>query len=172
MAFLLAAQILEHCIHATHCHALLQCSLPECRHISLMGGFTPSCALARLLVDFAAAGKLQSLELVHSPCLSDSDFQGIGRIRSLIALSVVATGNVAVTHSAIWQLSALQHLEVLRWHVGDVLDQPPMPQALAHLRSLVAWCIAPALHAQLERWDDYAVLQALPMCDVWVETGL
>lgn len=113
---------------------------------------------------------LQQLELIN---IRDLCNQQLGKLTSKLAslrsLSVVDIGNPELTHGALLGLTCLTKLRRLRWHVGDVLDQMPDLTSLAKMKGLVSLHIPVALHTQMERWGGYAVLDALPFCDVHVE---
>lgn len=91
-------------------------------------------------------------------------------LRALTSLSVLGVGNQSLTHGGLLGLTSLEKLRVLRWHVGDALELMPDMGALGKLRGLVALHIPTWLHAQMDRWGAYAVLDSLPFCDVHVES--
>lgn len=129
----------------------------------------PEHPLLRLL---AATRCLSQLELIHLHWLRDdllAAAAALPMLRGLGTLSVLGVGNQAVTHGGLLGLTTLRKLRRLRWHVGDALELLPDMAALAQLRGLVALHVPTWLHAQMERWGAYDVLNSLPLCDVHVE---
>ncbi|WIA15982.1 hypothetical protein OEZ85_012722 [Tetradesmus obliquus] len=117
----------------------------------------------------AAAGATSSsaAALASGPGLTGS--ASGSSLRCLTSLSVLGIGNPGLSHGGLLGLTTLKQLRLLRWHVGDVLELMPDMGALAKLKGLVALAIPTWLHAQMERWGAYAVLDSLPLCDVHVE---
>lgn len=117
----------------------------------------------------AAAGATSSsaAALASGPGLTAS--ASGSSLRCLTSLSVLGIGNPGLGHGGLLGLTTLKQLRLLRWHVGDVLELMPDMGALAKLKGLVALAIPTWLHAQMERWGAYAVLDSLPLCDVHVE---
>lgn len=116
--------------------------------------------------------QLRMLELIDLSWLNDQLLAAVGAItqlRGLSSLSVVGVGSQGLTHGALLGLTGLKKLRELRWHVGDVLELMPDVNALAQLKGLMTLHIPSWLHAQMERWGAYAVLDSMPLCDVHVE---
>lgn len=113
--------------------------------------------------------RLQHLELIDMPVLKDEHFAAIDKLRCLTTLSVVAVGNVNMTHAALQHITDLKHLRLLRWHVGDNFDPLPDVQSLARLTSLISLCVPNSLNAQMDRWGAYSILNEMPLCDVSIE---
>ncbi|KAF8059430.1 Chlorophyllase-1 [Scenedesmus sp. PABB004] len=146
-------------------------------------GAAPGCAAAGaagpepLVALLRGLGALEDLELAefHPSQLNDALLaaaaagpapDGGAALRGLTSLAVLGIGNQGLTHGGLAGLSGLARLRVLRWHVGDALAPAPAPSLLAALRGLVSLHVPTFLHAALERWGGYAVLQDLRACDV------
>jgi hypothetical protein len=118
------------------------------------------------------ATRLAQLELADLQWLTDDLLcvaAAVPSLRGLASLSVIGVGNQAITHGGLLGLTGLGRLRRLRWHVGDALALMPDMAALGCLKGLVALHLPIWLHAQLDRWGAYAVLDDLPLCDVHVE---
>jgi hypothetical protein len=140
-----------------HLPYLQQLELANMHHSQLNDG---------LLAAAAAPSSTAADGMASGPGLSAGSCSSL---TCLTSLSVLGIGNPGLSHGGLLGLTRLEKLRVLRWHVGDVLELMPDMGALAKLKGLVALHIPTWLHAQMERWGAYAVLDSLPLCDVHVE---